>query len=141
MKKIAVSVIMLIFLFGTGVCLADSNIPNLVGTWTVKADGAVITRGNAPGAKTHHSGEFSVLTAEATVTKQQGRALHGTFKSQRATENFIAVIGTDNKSVYFADEDGFMEGKIINKNKINMIYRHVSPSDTVVAVGTWTRKK
>ena len=42
---------------------------------------------------------------------------------------------------YYADEDGFMEGQISNKDKINLIYRHSSSTDTVVAVGTWTRKK
>ncbi|MCX5817809.1 MAG: hypothetical protein NTX75_16470 [Proteobacteria bacterium] len=140
-KKTVVSVTVLVLLLGSGICFADSNIPNLVGAWTVKAEGAVLVKGGAPGPKTHHSGEFSVLTAEAIVTKQQGRVLRGTFKSPRATEDFIAIIGTDNKSFYYADEDGFMEGKIINKDRIDMIYRHVSPSDTVVAVGTWTRKK
>ncbi len=53
----------------------------------------------------------------------------------------VAVIAEDNKSVYYADEDGFMEGQISNKDQINVIYRHSSSSDTVVAVGTWTKKK
>jgi hypothetical protein len=139
MKK-TLSITLLVFLLGTGVCLADSGIPNLVGTWIVKAEGGVISKG-ASGAKTHHSGEFSTLTAEAVVTKQQGRVLHGTFKSPKATENFVAVIGTDNKSFYYADEDGFNDGKIVSKDKLDMVYRHVTPTDTVVAVGTWTRKK
>jgi hypothetical protein len=38
-------------------------------------------------------------------------------------------------------EGAFREGKIINKNKIDVVYRHITPADTVVAVGTWTRKK
>jgi len=141
MKKIVVSFILLVFLFGAGVCFADSGIPNLMGTWIVQAEGAVLTKDGAPRAKTHHSGEFSTLTAEVVVTKQQGRVLRGTFKSSRSTENFVAVIGLDNKSFYYADEDGFNEGRIIGKNKINMVYRHITPADTVVAVGTWTRKK
>ena len=33
------------------------------------------------------------------------------------------------------------EGQISNKDQINVIYRHSSSSDTVVAVGTWTKKK
>jgi hypothetical protein len=40
-----------------------------------------------------------------------------------------------------SDEDGFMEGQISNKDQINVIYRHLSSSDTIVAVGTWTKKK
>jgi hypothetical protein len=100
-----------------------------------------IAKGNASGSKTHHSGEFSTLTAEAVVTKQQGRVLHGIFKSPKATENFIAVIGPDNKRFYYADEDGTTEGRIVNKDKMEMIYRHATPSDTVVGVGTWIRKQ
>ena len=113
----------------------------MVGTWIVKGEGGVLVKGNALGSKTHHTDEFSTLTAEAIVTKQQGRVLHGTFKSAKATERFIAVIGLDNKSFYFADEDGTLEGKIVNKDRIDVIYRHVSGSDTVIAVGTWNRKK
>jgi hypothetical protein len=141
MKKIVISFTFLAFLMGTAICFADSDIPNLVGTWTVQAEGAVILKGAAHGAKTHHRGEFSTLKAEWVVTKQQGRVLHGIFKSPRATEKFVAVIALDNKSLYQADEDGFMEGQISSKNKINVIYRHSSATDTVVVVGTWTRKK
>jgi hypothetical protein len=140
MKKTMI-ITLVVVLLGAGVCLADSGIPNLVGTWIVKTEGGVLSKGDSPGAKTHHSGEFSTLTAEAVVTKQQGRVLHGTFKSPKATENFIAVIGMDNKSFYYVDEDGFLEGKIVSKDKLGVVYRHVTPTDTVVGVGTWTRKK
>ena len=141
MKQTAVMITVLVFLLGVGNCFADSAIPNMVGTWTVKAEGAVLHRGSASGSKTHHAGEFSTMTAEAVVTKQQGRVLHGTFKSAKASESFIAAIGLDNKSFYFADEDGIMEGKILNKNRMEVVYRHVTTADTVIGVGTWTRKK
>ena len=141
MKKIVISFTLLAFLLGTGICFADSGIPNLVGTWTVQAEGGVLLKGVAHGAKTHHRGEFSTLKAEAVVTKQQGRVMHGIFKSQRAAEKFVAVIAEDNKSFYYADEDGFMEGNMVNKDTMNVIYRHVTANDTVIGVGTWTRKK
>jgi hypothetical protein len=141
MKKILISFTLLAFLLGTGICFAESNIPNLVGTWTVQAEGGVILKGAVHGAKTHHRGEFSTLKAEWIVTKQQGRVLHGIFKSPRATEKFVAVIAEDNKSLYEADEDGFLEGQIGNNDKINIIYRHSTAADSVVAVGTMTRKK
>jgi hypothetical protein len=141
MKKIVISFTLLAFLLGTAICFAESGIPNLVGTWTVQAEGGVLLKGVAHGAKTHHRGEFSTLKAEAVVTKQQGRVMHGIFKSQRAAEKFVAVIAEDNKSFYYADEDGFMEGNMVNKDTMNVIYRHVTANDTVIGVGTWTRKK
>ena len=141
MKKIVISFTLLAFLLGTGICFAKSGIPNLVGTWTAQSEGAVILKGDSHGAKTHHRGEFSTLKAEWVVTKQQGRVLHGIFKSLQATEKFVAVIAVDNKSLYDADEDGFLEGQISNNDTINIIYRHSTAADTVVAVGTLTRKK
>ena len=141
MKKTVVAITVLVFLLGAGTCFADSAIPDMVGTWAVKAEGGVLLRGSASGAKTHHFGKFSTLTAEAVVTKQQGRVFHGTFKSAKASESFIAAIGPDNKSFYYADEDGTMEGKMVNKNRVEVIYRHVTATDTVIGVGTWTRKR
>jgi hypothetical protein len=67
--------------------------------------------------------------------------MHGTFKSNRATENFVAAIGYDNKTIYHADEDGFFEGKLIDKDTIEFVYRHVTPTESVVAVGVYTRNK
>ena len=52
-----------------------------------------------------------------------------------------AVIGWDNKTIYFVDEDGFTDATIVNKDKITCIYRHVGDKDAVVAAGVWTRKK
>jgi hypothetical protein len=141
MKKLIVGIVVLSFWVGASLCSAEQGIPNMVGSWSVKAEGGVITRKGAPNAKTHHSGEFSKLDAEVVVTKQQGRVFHGTFISPKASESFVAVIGMDNKSIFSADEDGFAEGRMVNKNKINFIYRHVTPGDTVVAAGIWTRKK
>ena len=141
MKKMTISVVVLAVLFTMGICFADSDIPNLVGTWTTDVQGGVILKGAKHGAKTHHRGDFSSLKGAWIVTRQEGRVLHGIFKSPRATEKFVAVIAMDNKSLYQADEDGFIEGQIINNDQINVIYRHSSARDTVVAVGTCIRKK
>jgi hypothetical protein len=152
MKKIAISLIGVAFLLGTGICFAESGIPNLVGTWTVQTEGVVMFKGNTPATGSMHGGEASDLKADGSikhvsrqskvvVTAQQGRVLHGTFTSEKATENFIMVIGWGNKTVHLADHDGFFDGNIVNKDKINFIYRHVGANDTVVLTGTWARKK
>ena len=140
-KKSALSIALAGFLLGGGLCSAASTIPNLVGTWIVETEGGVLAKGQKPRENTHHRGEFSTLTGEAVVTKQQGRVLHGVFTSPRATEKFIAVIGLDNKTLAFADEDGFLDGEIVDDDRLNVIYRHVTETDTVVGVGTLTRKK
>jgi len=55
MRQTAVMITVLVFLLGIGNCFADSAIPNMVGTWTVKAEGGVLFRGSASGSKTHHA--------------------------------------------------------------------------------------
>jgi len=142
MKKSACIIsLLLATLFCVSVCLADSDIPNLVGTWTLKSEGGVLLKGTESGPKTLHTGPFSTLNAEAVITKQQGRIIHGSVKSPKATKNFIGAIGHDNKTIYYADEEGLLEGKLIDKDTMEIIYRHVTPADAVVAVGLWTRKK
>ena len=140
MKKI-IGVLLLVFFLGTGVCFAESEIPNLVGTWEVQSEAAFITKGNEAGTWTHHRQEISTLVAELVVTKQQGRLLYATFTSKYSTEKMAAVIGWDNKTIYFVDEDGFTDATIVSKDKITCIYRHVGDKDSVVAAGVWTRKK
>ena len=64
MKKLTVGIVIMAFLVFASFCFAESGIPNLMGTWSVKAEGGVITKGDATGAKTHHSGEFSAFPAK-----------------------------------------------------------------------------
>ena len=140
-KSVCIVSLLIVTLFCVSVCLADSDIPNLVGTWTLKSEGGVLLKGTESGPKTLHTGPFSTLNGEAVITKQQGRTIHGSVKSPKATKNFVGAIGHDNKIMYYAGHDGFLEGKLIDKDTMEIIYRHVTPADAVVAVGLWTRKK
>jgi hypothetical protein len=120
--------------------LAAPVIPNLLGTWAVEGKGAVLCKVEASRCKTHHHGDFSDLNAVAQITRQQGRIFHGVFKSKFATERFVGTLGHDNATFYIVDEDGFTDGKIISPNLIQVIYRHTSDLDSVVDIGTWTRR-
>jgi len=130
----------LLFLVSVSTGLADSKIPSLVGKWSVKSEGAILVRGASPGAATHWTRNQKSLVGEVNVTAQDGRVIHGTFKTTKAAEPFVAVIGAD-KGLYLADTDGFLDGRIINRNTIQVVYRQVTAKDTVVAVGIWTRVK
>ncbi len=112
----------------------------MIGTWTVEGKGAVLCKVEASRCKTHHHGNFSDLNAVAQITRQQGRVFHGLVKSKYATEKFVGTLGYDDASLYMVDEDGFTDGKIINPNLIQVVYRHTSDLDSVVDIGTWTRR-
>ena len=141
MKKIILSVFLVLFLFGSGLCFAESSIPNLVGTWTIQAEGAVVSKSDEAGVFTHHSGNFSSINAKLVITKQEGRVFHGTFTSKKMSETFAGVIGMDNKTFYLVDQDGISDGMIIDNDNATCVYRHVSDKDSVVAVATWVREK
>ncbi|MDR7865769.1 MAG: hypothetical protein RIN56_03070 [Sporomusaceae bacterium] len=141
MTKKILGVLLLTFVLGTGVCFAEAEIPNLVGTWTTQSEAALLSKAGGTGEWTHHSQEFSTLSAELVVTKQQGRVIYATFTSKMASEQMAGVIGWDNKTLYLVDQDGFTDATIVSKDKITCIYRHVGEKDAVAAVGVWTRKK
>jgi hypothetical protein len=141
MKKFIVGIVVFAFFAGASLCVAEPVIPDMMGTWMIKAEGGVIVNDSAAESKSHHSGDFSNITAEFVVTKQQGRVFHGNFTSKKGSKTIIGVIGMDNKSIFCSDADGFAEGRIVSKNKVHVIYRHSTPADSVVAAAVWTRKK
>lgn len=141
MKKIVLCLTLLVFLFASGVCFAEEKIPNLVGTWAVKSEAALLTKGGPPGDWTHHRDALSNLTAQMIINKQEGRVIYGTFVSSLAMENIAGVIGWDNKTLYLVDMDGFTDATIVSPDKITSIYRHVGDKDAVAAAGIWTRVK
>lgn len=140
MRSLLTAGIAFLLLAGVTAVSAAPKVPSLVGKWSVKAEGGVLLRGEATAKTTHWEKQQTNLEAEVVITEQKGRVVYGVFTSKKSTEYFIAVIG-DNNMLYFADSDGFLDGKIINDDTIEVIYRHVTPTDTAVSVGTWTRKK
>ena len=72
--------------------------------------------------------------------EQRGRVLKGTFVSPKATENFLAVIGPDDKSIACVDENGMMDLNIADRDTPRVVYRQVTDRDMVIPVGTWKRK-
>ena len=118
----------------------NSPIPNLVVTWKVQTEGATVLHRDNFSTKSHHASQFTTLTAEAIIQKQEGRRVVGIFKSPRYTEKFACVISVDGKNFAYVDEDGSLDGKIINNNLMEVVYRHISPSESVVASGTYTRR-
>jgi hypothetical protein len=119
----------------------QATIPNLVGTWSVSSQGATLLHGTGYSKRTHHAEQFTTLNAEAVIQKQEGRRFIGILKSARYTEKFAGAISVDGKSMAFVDEDGFLDGKIINNNLIEVTYRHIGNTESVAATGTYTRRQ
>ena len=123
-----------------GSSLAESDVPNLVGKWAGKAEGALILKGAAPSQRVHATDALFALTYSLDFTEQQGRLVRGTRTSERYTEKVVCAIDYDNESIRCTDEDGMLDGKLVNTNEITYHYHHVSLEESVVAVGVMTRK-
>jgi hypothetical protein len=120
----------------------NAAIPNLTGTWIVKAEGGSLLKSDAPGRYSHYVTSYNNLTATWIITNQTGRVVQGNFISVTGNnESAVGVISMDNKNLYIADMDGFLDLRIINDDLMTLVYRHVTPNDSVASVGTWTRVK
>jgi hypothetical protein len=116
--------------------------PDLTGTWIVKAEGGSLLKSDTPGQYSHYLTRYNNLTATWVITNQTGRVVQGNFISATGNnERAVGVISMDNRNLYIADMDGFLDLHIINDDLMTLVYRHVTPNDSVVSVGTWTRVK
>ena len=80
------------------------------------------------------------MTGVAEVLSQNDRVIRGVFKMPGIAEPFSAVIGYDG-NIHLVDEDGFADYRLVNKNRLEGVYRHVTPEDSVICVSIWTRRK
>src|SRR5437763_558507 len=89
--------------------------PNLTGAWIVKAEGGSLLKSDTPGQYSHYVTSYNNLTATWVITNQTGRVVQGNFISSTGNnERCVAVISMDNKNLYIADMDGFLDLHIIN---------------------------
>jgi hypothetical protein len=125
---------------------AQSTIVDIKGTWIGHAQN--IVEGPAHhhqrgAAGTKESGKF--LLSDQTFTfrfeGQEGRRFWGTISSATKTERLIGSFSSDGKRVYMVDEDGMIDGVVIDANKIDICYRHVRPDSAVVGCELMERKK
>jgi len=153
MKKIILGISLMVFILGQAVCYAASQEPNLVGTWIVQAEGVTLLKGtdlskhNREGASLDKDGtvkKIETVSPDMTIiiTDQVGRVFYGKKVTAKTSEKFAGVIGFDKKSIHYVDEDGFCDGVYNEKNDtIEYVYKHNTVNDSVIIIGTLTRKK
>jgi len=93
------------------------------------------------GKETHWTAGQKTLKGVLEIVSQDDRFVKGTYTSARGTEKFIAMITADGKYMFASDTDGFFDCKIVGKNRLEILYRHVKPTDSVVALGVAKRQK
>lgn len=130
-----------ILVLTTSAAFADAKVPSLIGKWDVESIGGMMLTADKESKGTHWAPGQQVLKGQLEILSQDGRFVTGTYTSARGSEKFIAMISADGKYMYASDTDGFFDCKIIGKDRLEIIYRHVKPTDSVVAMGTAKKQK
>jgi hypothetical protein len=115
-------------------------IPDLRGTWKGTSESIILGTGNphhaaAPAAEPRlNSVEFT-----ATIDKQDGRRVSGTFSSPRGNDKFVAVISRNN-TIFVVDDDGYTVGTILAPNRMEWCYMHLSQATRLVSCTELTKQ-
>jgi hypothetical protein len=112
---------------------------DLKGRWLATSESIVL--GNA----LHHGAgqdkpRLSAVEITLTIEGQDGRRFWGTVASQADREPLVGVISFDNKTISAHDSDGTLQGTIVDKDTVEVIYSHTG-SSTVVTAARFKRQK
>lgn len=141
MRLKTILVLTISLMFTTSFAWAGVKILSITGKWEVESTGGMMMNAEKESDATHWTPGQKVLKGQLDFQTQDGRFLTGVYTSQRGAEKFIAMISMDGKTIYASDTDGFFDCKIVNKDTLEIVYRHAKPTDSVVATGIAKRQK
>jgi hypothetical protein len=118
----------------------NAHMPDLKDRWSGMSE--TIVMGKAP----HHDGSqntprMSAVKFTLTIDGQEGRRVWGTVGSSADRERILGVIGFDSKTLTAQDSDGLLQGTIVDRDTIEIIYSHATGSSAVVSGITMKREK
>jgi hypothetical protein len=119
---------------------AETAIPDLRGTWKGESESLVLGGGND-----HHTAtrpvepELRSVPFTLTIEKQDGRRISGTFSSPRSSEKVLAVISR-NGTILMVDNEGYTIGSILQPNRIELCYMHVSAAARLASCTELTKQ-
>jgi hypothetical protein len=142
MRSTTLAIVVTAFLMFPVLSFGEGAIPDLKGKWVGQTEGIKYGKGDPKGHRNESKpGEVTRLEFTMSFEFQEGRVFSGTRSSKRNSERFIGVIRSDNKTIYIIDEDGYISGHLLSKNKMELIYREVMHPVQVVHIGIFERKQ
>lgn len=124
----------------SGAALAQVAAPDLKGTWVGTSESIVTGKAEHHAASAGKAPLLDNVQFTFAITGQDGHRFWGTISSAKGTEALTGVVGLDGRTVVARDDDGQIEGTLVDANTIQLIYTHGGVS-TVVAVNTIRRQK
>ena len=123
--------------------LAESDIPDLKGTWVQHTSGVLHERATETSPDLHTGakpGFYELAVMTMTIDKQEGYRFSGFKVSKDKKENVSGVIGFDNKPIYLVD-DGYSFGQLVSPDKIEQIYLHITKTRSLASRQILTRER
>ena len=135
MRKILATLVVTLGCAGpAGIAAAQdtSQLPDLKGRWVGTNEAIVL------GTPLHHGSganqpRLNTLEFTITIEGQDGRRFWGTAASQRDREPILGVIGFDGKTLVAQDSDGMIQGTLVDRDTMELIYHHTGSSIVVAA--------
>jgi hypothetical protein len=130
---VVATAVALIVLGTTGPVFAETNYPDLRGTWTGDSEAIVAGTTNhyvepsEPRKPALRSVPFTIV-----VDMQEGRRFSGTVTSEHSSERIVGVI-SQSGMVYWVDEDGYNHAQLLDDDTLEVCYLQV---DKVVQVAS-----
>jgi hypothetical protein len=130
---------------GAAASASAQNSIDLKGIWVGNGQNIVDGPANhhppaGAGVKPAAKYRLSDQTFTMTIEGQDGRRFWGTMASPNKTERLIGSLSVDGKFVYMVDDDGYIDGTVVNATTLDICYRHVRPDSAVVGCELMQRK-
>ncbi len=140
-KAIAILVVTLGCAAQAGIVAAQdaAQFFDLKGRWLATSESIVLGNALHHGAG-HDKPRLSAVEITLTIEGQDGRRFWGAVTSQAHREPLVGVIGFDCKTISAHDSDGALQGTIVDKDTVEVIYSHTG-SSTVVTAARFKRQK
>lgn len=117
------------------------EVPDLTGTWVMEENQAVIAGSGGQHNPQSESGiHYSTMTFTLEIAEQNGRVFHGSKISDAYTETIVGGVAYDGESLWFAEEEGIMQGRLVSPTVMELIYVHETDETDIVGVGRYVKQ-
>ncbi|MBN2572500.1 MAG: hypothetical protein JXA68_10260, partial [Ignavibacteriales bacterium] len=74
------------------------------------------------------------------IIEQKESVFYGIRYSEKHSESIVGYIGLDNKTISFADHDGYFRGEILDNESIYIGYLEAGLDSRVAAISTYKKQ-
>ena len=139
MSKLAWTLMLATLTIGPA-AVAQTEIPDLRGTWKGDSESIVMGGGNPHHAAPHSAApRLNTIAFTLTVDKQDGRRFSGMFSSARGNDPIIGVI-SHRGTIFVVDDDGYTVGTVLAPNRVEFCYMMLSPATRIASCTELTKE-